>query len=70
MLKENPNVGFWPKRLPPRPRGCVVLVVEAGVAAAVPSALPKEKPPVLAAGALSKKENSRFSWNDEGKQKD
>lgn len=30
----------------------MVLVVEAGVGAAVPKAVPKEKPPVLAAGAL------------------
>lgn len=49
VLNENPPVGFCPKRLPPRPRDGAVLVV---VAAAVPKAVPKEKPPVLAAGAL------------------
>ncbi len=54
VLKENPPAGFWAKRLPPRPRDGVVLVVEAGVAAAVPRAVPNEKPPVLAAGALKK----------------
>lgn len=53
VLKENPP-GFWPKRLPPRPRAAVVLVVEAGAAAAVPRAAPMEKPPVLAAGALKR----------------
>ena len=42
--------------MPPRPRDAVVLVVgaTAGVAAAVPRAVPMEKPPVLAAGALLK----------------
>lgn len=49
VLKENPPGGFWPKRLPPRPRDGVVLVV------AVPRAVPMEKPPVLAAGALLRK---------------
>lgn len=53
VLKENPPVGFWPKRFPPKPREGVVLVVEAGVAD-VPKAVPKENPPVLAAGALQK----------------
>lgn len=38
--------------LPPSPRDGVVLVVGAGVAAAVPRAVPIEKPPVLAAGVL------------------
>lgn len=51
VLKENPPVGFWPKGFPPKPRDAVV-VVEAGVAAAVPRTVPKEKPLVLAAGAL------------------
>lgn len=52
VLKENPPVGFWPKGFPPKPRDAVVVVVEAGVAAGVPRTVPKEKPPVLAAGAL------------------
>lgn len=43
VLKANPPV-FWPKRLPPRPSDGAVVVAGAGV--------PKEKPPVLAAGAL------------------
>lgn len=43
VLKANPPV-FWPKRLPPRPREGTVVVAGAGV--------PKENPPVLAAGAL------------------
>lgn len=61
VLNEKPPAGFWPKRPPPKPRAGVVLVVEAGVAAAaaaaaaVPRALPKLKPPVLAAGALEEK---------------
>lgn len=60
VLKENPPVGFWPKRLPPRPRDWVALAVEAGFGAAVPRAVPMEKPPVPAAGALKrqKEENS------------
>lgn len=45
VLKVNPPV-FWPKRLPPRPREGAAVVAGAGV--------PKEKPPVLAAGALQK----------------
>lgn len=47
VLNANPPV-FWPKRLPPRvpprPREGAAVVAGAGV--------PKEKPPVLAAGAL------------------
>lgn len=43
VLKANPPV-FWPKRLPPRLSEGAVVVAGAGV--------PKEKPPVLAAGAL------------------
>lgn len=35
-------------------------MVEAGVGAAVPRAVPKEKPPVLAAGALKKEKDSEF----------
>lgn len=73
VLKENP-VGFWPKRFPPSPRDGVVLAVEAGVAGAVPRAVPKEKPPVLAAGALRRKKtvnsltrshsNAKFSYSE------
>lgn len=45
VLKENPP-GFWPKIPPPRPREGAVVVAGAG------AGVPKEKPPVLAAGAL------------------
>lgn len=49
VLKENPP-GFWPKRPPPRPREGAVVVAGAGAGAG--AGVPKEKPPVLAAGAL------------------
>lgn len=52
MLKEKPPAGFWAKRTPPRPSDGVLLVVDAGVAAAVPRGVPNERPPALAAGAL------------------
>lgn len=39
------------------------MVEAAGVGAAVPKAVPKEKPPVFAAGALRKTHNHRSSKN-------
>lgn len=50
VLKANPPV-FWPKRLPPRLSDGAVVAAAAGV--------PKEKPPVLAAGALQEHKMQR-----------
>lgn len=50
VLKANPP-GFWAKRFPPRPSDGAAVVAGAGV--------PKEKPPVLAAGALQEQKMQR-----------